>query len=216
MNVFDRFRTIVGTKYDIQIKYKDQSWFMKILSYILFFNKGFMTNYITTIGSTIYFPNESACNDLNSAGILAHELVHVKDRAKLPYLFELIYLFPQILSIFSLLSILAVISMWWLLCLAFLLFLLPLPAYGRLVYESRAYAMSLYFLQLTDSGKDIEPDLLYYAKLLTGSGYYFASWNSDFVQLMLRNNCRELPLSDTLFQEVKRWADFEKGLNNFK
>ena len=47
---------IIAANMGVSIKYKDNSWFMKVLSKILFFNKKFMTRFTTTIGKTVYFP----------------------------------------------------------------------------------------------------------------------------------------------------------------
>lgn len=67
---------------------KSQSKFMKLLSYLLFFNKDFMSGYITTVGRTIYAPR-----GFIDKITLAHELVHVADYNKYGILFYLSYLF---------------------------------------------------------------------------------------------------------------------------
>src|SRR4030043_385107 len=85
---------------NLKIKYKDESLLMKILGKLMFFNKGFMTSYTTTIGSTIYFPNSNfvKARPISSSVILLHELVHLYDNSKFTApLFSFLYLFPQIL-----------------------------------------------------------------------------------------------------------------------
>ena len=142
---FEAFEKSMHDKYSFTIKYKDKSLFMKLLGLLLFFNKGFMTKYITTIGSTIYFPNKEfvTSKDQASISILAHELVHIQQaKAYGTVLFSLLYLFPQCLAIFSLL---APFSLWFLLCLVFLA---PLPAPWRANFELGGYTMSLYMLNV--------------------------------------------------------------------
>src|SRR3972149_2389369 len=90
---------------------------MKLISNILFFNKDFKTNFITTIGSTVYFPSRQYLEDrksFNSIVIMAHEFVHASDSNKMGSL------------IFSF----------------FLLF--PMPAFWRKKFELRGYKMSLF------------------------------------------------------------------------
>ena len=50
-------------------------------SYGEFFNKTFMTNFITTIGDTIYVPRKgfNEWPDSAMSGIIAHEFVHIQD-----------------------------------------------------------------------------------------------------------------------------------------
>ena len=43
--------------YDIRIAFKDESFLMKLLGFLLFFTKEFMTRFTTTIGNTVYFPS---------------------------------------------------------------------------------------------------------------------------------------------------------------
>lgn len=138
-----------------QLKFKDESTFMKLLSKVLFFNKSFFTNYITTIGNTVYFPNKEDYydNPSQSFGTLAHEFVHIMDYNRSPFSFVFNYLSPQILALPSLiflllipvwlpLMILSILSPWLLLFLVFLVFLAPFPSYGRKELEIRGYGMS--------------------------------------------------------------------------
>lgn len=74
---------------DYFIKKKSESWLMRTLGKILFFNKQFMTGYFTTIGSTIYIPDGW---DSVPGETLAHELQHIKDSKALPVIYELSYL----------------------------------------------------------------------------------------------------------------------------
>jgi len=121
---------------------KDRSFLMKALSFFLFFNKKFMTEYVTTIYPKVYVPKDwGISKSVYQKGleleILAHEYIHLHDRKQMGVLFNIMYLSPQI---FSLLAILAIWNSWFLLCL---LFLLPWPSPGRTWLEYRGYKMSL-------------------------------------------------------------------------
>lgn len=72
---------------DYWIVNKSESRFMRFLSRLLFFNKAFMTGYVTTIGRTIYCPD----GQISDATRL-HELQHVADYRKYGPWFVLSYL----------------------------------------------------------------------------------------------------------------------------
>ena len=71
---------------------KRNSFLMKCLSKLLFFNKEFMTRYITVIGAKVYVPQMpwkpnapyTACE------VMAHEWVHMKDGKAFGPLFKFI------------------------------------------------------------------------------------------------------------------------------
>jgi hypothetical protein len=166
--------TIKGRVPGFQIKFKNESPFMKFLGKIMFFNKSFMTNYVTTIGKTIYFTDrkEFEKNRGSYFKTLCHEYVHVMDYVQRPICFILGYIFPQFLSIFSLGAILAVINPWFLLFLLALLFAAPIPSPGRAETEFRGYGMSckvrIWGGEIIDAGL-----LNRYADAFTTSAYYF-------------------------------------------
>lgn len=132
---------------DFKVKFKDKSFFMKFLNFFVqIFNKRFMTNYTTVIGSTVYFPSEEVLLEHQDdyARTLAHELRHMKDRAALGTVpFFLVYLSPQIFAVLALLALGAFWNLWFLFALLFLGLLAPIPAYGRKVIEMRGYEVSL-------------------------------------------------------------------------
>jgi len=129
-----------------QVKDKKASFFMKILSIVLFFSKGFMESATTTIYPVVYFPSKSFVTyDFERAfRILSHEYIHLLDRKNEGVLFNFKYLFPQILTLFSFFAILSIWNIWFLCFLAFFAFLPPWPAYFREKYEFRGYLMNLY------------------------------------------------------------------------
>ena len=126
---------------------KQQSWLMKVLAVILYpFNRKFMTSYTTTIYPVVYWNGSvPAITDKSTEGevvhyldVLLHEFRHLIDRKKYWILFNLMYLFPQLLAVFALLSIF--FSPWFLLALAALA---PLPAVGRMWLERRAFDVTM-------------------------------------------------------------------------
>jgi len=131
MKAFDKFKEEMSVDYDFEILYKNESPFMKLLSVVLFFNKGFMDKYITTIGSKVYYPSRKWLqdNELASIEVLAHEIVHIRQSNELgPVPFSLSYLFPQCLGALSLLSLLGFIWPGFLFCLLFLLFAITISS----------------------------------------------------------------------------------------
>ena len=162
---------------DLKIKYKDKSWFMKLIGTLLFFNKSFMTGYTTTIGSTIYFPSEAAVKTrpVSAAAVLLHELIHVNDAKKLTApLFGFLYLTPQI---FALLCIPLFLISWKLALPLMILFMLPIPSYFRMKFEKKAYLVSLYAIWSLSVRLNFKPILATqqegYLKHFKDSSYYF-------------------------------------------
>jgi len=129
----------------IRVRYKDSSKFMWLLGKILFFNPKFMTDYITTIHRTVYFPTKDFTkDDYRVWSIMAHEAVHAADSKKWTFpLFASVYLFPQVLSLLALGAIGAFWDLSYLWFLVSLVLLAPLPAYGRMKFEMRGYAVSM-------------------------------------------------------------------------
>ena len=95
---------------------------------------------------------------------LAHEYVHLKDRKRLGWLFNILYLSPQI---FALLAIGAIWNSWWLLSL---LFLLPWPSPGRAWLEARAYKVTI-VLHWHLTKREISP--FWIREQFTGTNYYW-------------------------------------------
>jgi hypothetical protein len=126
--------------YGVEVTEKTASKFMRLLATLMFFNKSFLNGYITTIGTTIYWPNlEQMYMHPDAAfGTLFHEVQHAVDYRRASVFFVGTYLGPQILFLLALLSLLALaLGNLWLLWLLAILFLLPLPSIGRAVWEMR-------------------------------------------------------------------------------
>lgn len=142
--VYDAIAAELGHRLGVRVRFKNESALMRVLGVILFFNRGFMTDYITTIGRTVYFPNRSSVEgDWPAWGTLAHEGVHADDYVARPARFVGAYLFPQWLAAGALLAIGAVFSLWLLGALAFLAALAPWPSSGRARLERRGYQMTI-------------------------------------------------------------------------
>jgi len=167
----------------LQVKYKNQSKFMKFLGTILFFNKSFMTDYVTTIGSTIYIPNDTymKLHSVSGSVVFMHELVHIYDSGRISRpLFTFFYLLPQIMAIF-LLPFLFFVK-WWVILPMILLCLAPIPAYFRMIFEKRAYISSIYTLNALGKRLNFNPQLTNQTSFFVAQfkdSYYYFMWPFD-------------------------------------
>jgi hypothetical protein len=212
--LMDNIINEIKKDYKLDVKYKDTSFLMKLLSLILFFNKDFMKSFTTTIGTTIYYPSEEFVKNspITSLITLLHELVHIIDYNKNKLLFTLLYLFPQVLAIFAL----PLFFISWKFSAFFLLFLLPLPAYFRMKYERKAYAVSLYVIKQLSLKKNFKVELEKqkdnYISYFKKSDYYymwiFKTIDSDFNEYLLKIENNERPFDDEIFNLIDKYIDF--------
>jgi hypothetical protein len=182
--IVEKFLNDVTRKHahDAQIKFKGDSWLMKALGFVLKpFNPDFTTRYVTTLGTTIYVP-DGFFQDSDITTILeviSHETQHIIDSKQWgSFWFSLCYIFPQILSVLSLLSFGALVfhNNWWLLWLVSLVFLGPVPAYGRYKIELAGYRTAYIFEKFVrqgGGGEMIQVDN-FVVENLSGQWYYFA------------------------------------------
>lgn len=191
---------------DLQIKYKDESFLMKVISKLLFFNKDFMTGYTTTIGSTIYYPNRSfvKARPVSSAVVLLHELVHVYDSKKFTMpLFSFLYTFPQILV----LLFFPLLFVSWKIALLALLFAAPIPSPFRMYFEKRAYLTSMYALSEMGKKMNFDPALdrqknNFLEHFKTSSYYFMWPFNNlsgQFDEAVSKIHNNERPFKDPVF-----------------
>lgn len=197
---------------DLEIKYKDESTFMKTLGKLLFFNKSFMTQFTTTIGSTIYFPNRKfeQIRPVSTLIVLLHELVHVHDAKKWTRpIFSFLYLFPLSLS----LLFLPLLFFSWKIFLPLLIIsLLPLPAYFRMSFEKRAYLVSLYCAQKLSVKKqfniNLENAAKGYLENFKDSDYYFmwpfSNLDKEFANAVVKVKAGERPYEDPVFEALDK------------
>lgn len=192
----------------LQIKYKNHSPFMKLIGILLFFNRRFMTDYTTTVGSTIYIPTDHyiRLRPVSGVVVLLHELTHMHDERKYGHLwFQLSYIFPQILVLPALLLFL----IGWKIALpVVLLSLTPIPAYFRMVYEKRAYLSSLYVIQKLSEKllfvPHFESQKADFIKCFMDSSYYFmwpfkSHLNREFDAALEKIQAGQRPYQDGLF-----------------
>jgi hypothetical protein len=141
---------------------------MQILSKLLFFVPNFMTRYTTVWGGNIYLPDGwKKKGNIARTAVIAHEGIHLHDRRILgKYLFNFLYLCPQILALFALLALGG--NLWWLLCL---LFLLPIPSVTRSLLEIRGYRMTMAILYWLKGPGSINFAVV--ERAFTSSSYYY-------------------------------------------
>jgi len=175
--LLESYRIEVISKFapKFKIKWKSESFLMKALGWFSFWNPSFMKSVITTLGDSIYVPDNWLDRDeLSNVSIVAHEAVHVQDAKKNP-LMGFLYLVPQVL--FPILAVgLAFVSPWFL--FVALLGALPLPAPFRFYYELRGYRMNLLiFEKVYGWAKTSQPyqiEKQFYVSQMTEKWYFFA------------------------------------------
>lgn len=192
----------------LQVKFKNQSPLMKFLGTLMFFNKGFMTDYTTTIGSTIYAPTEKffASHPVSGAVVFMHELVHLHDQKVMGKVwFQFSYMLPQILALPALLLFLL---SWKIALPVVLLLLLPIPAYFRMKYERRAYYSSIYTMYKLGQRLNFDPHLetqnSHFVGYFMDSSYYFmwpfkSIMENDFDQAAKNVLAGKRPFEDPVF-----------------
>lgn len=177
----DEFVKKCKIDYGVTIRDKRDSRLMRFLGKLMFFNRDFTEHYVTTIGRTIYWPNFVRDFDKDverSFRIFFHEMQHVVDYSSMRYSFCLSYLFPQLqgLVLFVLSLVMAAIfkvpSPYWTLSFFWLLLLLPMPSYPRMMLEMSGYSCDMAFkIWYENDFKARDYNLI--VKQFTGSHYYF-------------------------------------------
>lgn len=106
----------MADKLGMKIRYKDRSFLMKVLGFLLApINPVFMTLYVTTLGKTLYFPSEAYVKkyDTTALSVMAHEYVHVWDEQNEGGLkYKHAYLAPQIYGVLTLAVYSIIFSAW--------------------------------------------------------------------------------------------------------
>lgn len=201
---------------NLQIKYKNESWLMRLISKLFFFSPGFMTEYTTTIGDTIYFPSEKfiKLHPVSSSVVLLHELVHLHDQKKIGKIpFVVSYLFPQILVPICVLLLLLI--SWKIMLPLAVLLSAPIPALFRTYWEKRAYLSSFYVLQLLGNKLEFNPHLksqeTVFLKYFHGSSYYymwpFKDINKQFDAALELAKEGKRPFKDPVFDMIEDLVD---------
>jgi hypothetical protein len=90
-----------------QVAFKNESKLQKVLGFLARpFNPGYMTDFATTLGTTVTFPFRAYYENspVMSLVVLAHEFVHLWDQKQGSLRFRLSYIFPQVLGLLPLLA----------------------------------------------------------------------------------------------------------------
>jgi hypothetical protein len=144
---------------------KYSSWIMRLLGKILFFNRAFMTEYMTTFGTpTLYVPGKDVSlwllSDPTSLYVtLRHERVHMRDGRRFPVIFQLTYLL-----------------------------LLPLVLTFRSFWEWRAYRETIIATKEARGWVSMD-QIEVLVRQFTGPGYLFMApfprfWRRKFLRLL--------------------------------
>lgn len=158
-----------------KIIYKDESTLHRFIGKVAFFNPDYMTNYITVLGSDVAWPSRKSFSEDPSSTfkVLAHEYVHLMDKKAVgAFTFSFGYIFPVPLAALALGAFAAFYSLWFLFFLMALIFLAPLPAYGRKGWEMRGYTMSM-ACNLWKHGSLKAETVDWIQKCFTRASYYF-------------------------------------------
>jgi hypothetical protein len=169
---------------EVEIKYKEDYWYWKILPKSL-------QKYGSQLGTTIWLPNRKA-----KPKILAHEYIHYLDKKRLgDFTFLLFYLMPQCISVIYFLLLFSFLitgvnDLYTI--IPMIVFLLPWPSKTRLMLETRGYMMNLAIELWTKGAIDDEyiKKVIDYTKSWT---YYKMVWSP------LRASTN---IQDTLHQQI--------------
>lgn len=182
-NKFDNAVSL-ATKFcpGFRVKSKQGSWTQRVIGWVLgkVGNPEYMTQFITTIGQTVYWPDN--LDKEKGWEVILHEGQHAIDSRRLGNrLFGTLYLFPQLIGFLGILYTLAIVpvllaggplALLW--GLGALIFLAPLPAPFRAISEVRAYTVSLAVGFWSGSLKDPELFIRQVVEILAGPYYYWA------------------------------------------
>lgn len=180
------------------VEYKNESKLQRLIGTLLFFNKTFMTAFITTFFHHSWFPSVEfvAANPDGAGDVLWHEGTHDFDEQRLPLrvklgsyqgslLYQFLYLFPASLGamvfgaglFFLLLGIFvhAVLPLAWLILVGVIVAAIPIAPF-RMQIEMRGYGMSLlicYMRGMKKGSEEHKAVMAHYASMFTGPNYYF-------------------------------------------
>jgi hypothetical protein len=180
--------------------FKGDSRLMKAIGFVLRvlrINREFLTEYTSTLGSTIYYPSRewlASKDERVLTSLIAHEVTHIIDQRELGSIrYVLMYLSPQIFGILGLLSLAGFWNPLAFYFAAFFLCLGPWKSPGRQWVEVRGYAATMAALNWEIGAVyDVPPDRI--VKQFVGSQYYYINRRRHEIHWELR---RMLYLIDT-------------------
>jgi len=157
-----------------EVRFKDKSRGQKVIGALMFFNRSYMSSYVSTFHPYVYWPDEKDYRDSpwSSFKTLAHEYIHLLDAKRHPFWFGFSYLLPHLIALLALGAVVAAFhSLWWLLCLVALIAAAPLPSPWRTHWEMRGYTMTMAVAAWKHG--NVKPDMTeWVAKEFTGWTYY--------------------------------------------
>lgn len=188
--------TIPGFK----VKFKNESAFQRFLGFIMFWNRGYMTDFISTFFPVVWWTTRKDYegNPWGSFKVLTHEWVHLWDDKEHRGWFGFSYISVQVWCITSVLALLSIwFGLWFLFFLAGLLFLAPWPSPWRIKWELRGYAMTM-AVNYWKHGSVKEETKDWIVETLTGSGYYFPAWSKKRLRKKLDRIVEDLESGEIL------------------
>jgi hypothetical protein len=206
--------------YPMSVQPKSSSKLMKAIGWFFAITKispKFMEHYITTIGNTVYVPDNMLLNPNNSSSlrrVLVHESIHIKDSNRLLFFgvpFKFLYLFPQSLTPFALLSFLGFWDLQFLWCLLFLLCAAPIPAPFRYLFELRAYRTQILFSRKEDNLTDEQLVSVceWIEQQMTTSLYY---WTWPFPKAIRSHLLDKSWMSEQEYKFIAQWLLIEEAV----
>jgi len=214
--LFDALQVLIRRRIPkFKIRYKDESRWQRFVGKLAFFNRKYMTNFVTTSGPNVWYPSRKFIQEskIRAFKILAHEYVHMLDRKKHPIVFEMVYAAPQWLMLFVFLSLLAIwFSNWWLTALTSLIFLAPWPAFGRAILEIRGYGMSI-AINIWRHGSVLDSTKENIENNFTGWNYYkmwpfketVKKWIADYERLTY--NIDAIRTDETILEQSEAYQE---------
>jgi len=203
--------------FKVNLVQKENSRLMRFLAKLLFFNHGFMPNYYTTIGNTVYIPSHAWTEDsLNKVAVIAHECQHIADNKRLGILYPLMYLSPQLLvPLWAALAAVAIALGWSSLVWSIALILMfvcaaPIPSPGRAWIELRGYRISA-VAYAAQYGRLDERALKFFIKQFTGPSYYFMYPFRKLIQRKLLEAAAVNATLDEYARNVRTFITAEKN-----
>ncbi len=203
-------RQIKHTVNGFENRFKDESFWQKILGFLMFWNRRYMTDFISTFFPFVYWPNRKSytVDKRGSFKGLAHEWVHLLDDRDHRGWFGFSYISVQVWAIVSVLALLSIwFGLWFLFFLAGLLFLAPWPSPWRLKWEVRGYAMGL-AIEYWTRGRISDSHIEGVIEHMTGSGYYFTWWSKRGVRKRLDAVVRAIER-----EYITTWSEAYSGVS---
>ena len=160
----------------VSVKFKEDSKVQRLVGFLMKpFNPRYMTTFITTFGTTVWWPRErwESTGDRRKFATMAHEVQHVVDRKRHPVAFPVGYVAPQAFAILALLAFGAFWHWEWVTALLFLLALVPgIHSAGRTKWELRAYRIS-YALKCLEAEEVLQSKTAWFVETFVGPSYYY-------------------------------------------